>query len=416
MSITSVRNDEEVKTLLSITDPADFYKLKMRFDFFGMKKRETSQFQYFLPQSFRWLGDALIGYFVDNDSPLRLDTDHLKHVTIANVGLMTFQEAFDHSGRILNITVAPNNKYDPPRLLNYLTAPHICIWSAAVASCAIPGVFDSIPLMTKEPSGEFHPENEWTRTGQLLDEDDMQHPSYSDGSIERDLPMQQISELFNVNHFIVSQVNPHSALLSTLSVNTNLWSSPLYGMIVGYIRFLKTSCRDWLKNIIDMIMYRSSESTWSARRGITQLLTQDYEGRDIDITIMPWRGDHSVFSAFMSLIKNNSAERFLQIVSVGERNAWPKISRIRAHCSVEVTLDNCVQRLRKRITIENHNKLLTDENEKGLDRTPSFYTSRSIVNLSGLSVSDPTPRLTGKVVLYFSHLPDIIFPYSLYSI
>merc|ERR1711871_1256421 len=181
-----------------------------------------------------------------------------------------------------------------------------------------------------------------------------------------------------------------------LSVNTNLWSSPLYGMIVGYIRFLKTSCRDWLKNIIDMIMYRSSESTWSARRGITQLLTQDYEGRDIDITIMPWRGDHSVFSAFMSLIKNNSAERFLQIVSVGERNAWPKISRIRAHCSVEVTLDNCVQRLRKRITIENHNKLLTDENEKGLDRTPSFYTSRSIVNLSGLSVSDPTPRLTGK--------------------
>ena len=30
--------------------------------------------------------------------------------------------------------------------------------------------------------------------------------NYTDGSIESDLPMQQLSELFNVNHFIVSQV------------------------------------------------------------------------------------------------------------------------------------------------------------------------------------------------------------------
>ena len=29
--------------------------------------------------------------------------------------------------------------------------------------------------------------------------------------------MQQLSELFNVNHFIVSQVNAHSALLASIS-------------------------------------------------------------------------------------------------------------------------------------------------------------------------------------------------------
>lgn len=29
---------------------------------------------------------------------------------------------------------------------------------------------------------------------------------FVDGSMEADLPMQQISELFNINHFIVSQV------------------------------------------------------------------------------------------------------------------------------------------------------------------------------------------------------------------
>lgn len=42
----------------------------------------------------------------------------------------------------LNMTssiVTPNNSSDPPRLLNYLTAPHCLVWSAAVASSSLPG-------------------------------------------------------------------------------------------------------------------------------------------------------------------------------------------------------------------------------------------------------------------------------------
>lgn len=84
-------------------------------------------------------------------------------------------------------------------------------------------------------------------------------------------------------------------------------------------------------------------------------------------------------------------------------NTWPWIARIRAHCLIEMTLDQCVQRLRKRITEESEiqrervikNVLKHVASTTGrptqLDRTPSFYTSRSIVNLSGLSVSDPVP-------------------------
>ena len=63
--------------------------------------------------------------------------------------------AFDQTGRIINITVAPINNYDPPRLLNYLTAPHVCVWSAACASCAVPGLFDSITLMIKGKNSSF---------------------------------------------------------------------------------------------------------------------------------------------------------------------------------------------------------------------------------------------------------------------
>lgn len=59
--------------------------------------------------------------------------------------------------------------------------------------------------------------------------------SYSDGSLENDLPMQQLSELFNVNHFIVSQVNPHSAIFSSMALKASVWSNPIFGALVGWV-------------------------------------------------------------------------------------------------------------------------------------------------------------------------------------
>jgi TAG lipase/steryl ester hydrolase/phospholipase A2/LPA acyltransferase len=58
------------------------------------------------------------------------DTDHFRECVRTNVGNFTFQEAFDRTGRILNIVVTPKNSSDPPRLLNYLTSPHVMVWSA----------------------------------------------------------------------------------------------------------------------------------------------------------------------------------------------------------------------------------------------------------------------------------------------
>jgi hypothetical protein len=79
-----------------------------------------------------------------------------------------------------------------------------------------------------------------------------------------------------------------------------------------------------------------------------------------------------------------------------ERQTWPLLSRIQANSQVELTLDRCVQRLRSRVSEENEaaaNKAVEAAPKKAtIDRTPSFYTSRSIVNLSGLSVSDPLPN------------------------
>ena len=76
-------------------------------------------------------------------SGVLMDIGILRECVKANVRHLTFQEAYDRSGRIINIVVSPSTgsgNQDTSRLLNYLTAPNVLVWSAALASCAIPGV------------------------------------------------------------------------------------------------------------------------------------------------------------------------------------------------------------------------------------------------------------------------------------
>lgn len=83
------------------------------------------------------------------------------------------------------------------------------IWTAAAASCAIPGVFAPVDLLAKGPDGVVRP----YLSGGV---------KWSDGSVEMDLPMARLSELFNVNMFVVAQVNPHARLFSGLELGNGL--------------------------------------------------------------------------------------------------------------------------------------------------------------------------------------------------
>jgi TAG lipase/lysophosphatidylethanolamine acyltransferase len=53
------------------------------------------------------------------------DVGVLEECVRANVGDLTFEEAYARSKRILNITVATTGKNGTPNLLNYLTAPNV---------------------------------------------------------------------------------------------------------------------------------------------------------------------------------------------------------------------------------------------------------------------------------------------------
>eukprot|EP00002_Diphylleia_rotans_P036542 TRINITY_DN8062_c0_g1_i3.p1 TRINITY_DN8062_c0_g1~~TRINITY_DN8062_c0_g1_i3.p1 ORF type:complete len:470 (+),score=74.73 TRINITY_DN8062_c0_g1_i3:47-1456(+) len=141
-----------------------------------------------------------------------MDVTLLQECLRANIGDYTFQEVYDRTRRILNITASGTKKYNYPLVMNYLTTPNVLVWSAAVASCAVPGLFLPVELRAKDHKGRIVPYH-------------ISSVKWADGSLESDLPMERISELFNVTHFIVSQVNPHIIpFISTSSSERSLIS------------------------------------------------------------------------------------------------------------------------------------------------------------------------------------------------
>jgi len=146
------------------------------------------------------------------------DISKLGAILRSQLGDVTFSEAFKASGRILNITVSPASSCDSAMLLNHITAPDVLVWSAcrwggeirrmqhatlcsllmclSSASCAFPLLYEPVRLQSKSADGHIVP---------AQDTD----VKMCDGSLSADLPHDRLKELFNVQVFIVSQVNPH---------------------------------------------------------------------------------------------------------------------------------------------------------------------------------------------------------------
>ena len=339
--------------------------------------------QIFVPIGLRHFTSTVYDLLTGNRRPqdlLMQDTEYFRECVRINVGDFTFQEAFDRTGRILNITVTPKNSSDPPRLLNYLTAPHVLVWSAAVASSSLPGVFEANKLMVRDADGTERFESaEPTR--------------FSDGSMEQDLPMQQLSEMFNVNHFIISQANPHAVWFASFGMTISVWNNPLFGLVTGTLTFLKNQVRSWLRDLVELVGGRRIAPLFDTRRGMfSQFFVQEYQGRECDISLIPWWSHRGVWSALLHCIYNPTHEDFVEWGQAAERETWKYIPAIKSHIAEEVTLDRCVQRLRKRLLMESWEKKQhkSSTGEKMGSRVPSFFTSPSLVNMGGLGIADRT--------------------------
>lgn len=274
--------------------------------------------------------------------------------TIYNfVGDLTFREAYNRTGKILNITVSPASIHEQTRLLNYLTAPHCLIWSAVCASCSLPGVFPSNTIYEKNPrTNEIH---EWNNDNTS---------KYVDGSVDGDLPISRLSEMFNVDHIIAVQVNPHVSPVLRVAVGSVGGQSD--SEFKNTMRGIMNDCYDFVTS--EMVHYLQVLHEINLYKNLTlkavSILSQKYSG---DITILPdlhWKD-------FLKIFQNPTPEFLLEFILKGARAAWPKITVINNHCRVEFALDKEISYLRGRL-VSSTNKRLTYRDTSSFKATASL--------------------------------------------
>ncbi|KAF1736214.1 putative triacylglycerol lipase [Beauveria bassiana] len=260
-----------------------------------------------------------------------LDVSVLEDCVRANVGDLTFEEAYNYSKRILNITVATEGQGGVPTLLNYITAPNVLIWTAAVASNASSAALygrRKATILCKDARGNVGP---WAPAN-TTDFHHWSDMSYSD----RDSPLQRISELFNVNHFIVSQARPYlipflqsdmhgPSLVETRSKTTQLSAS--------LVRMVGLELRHRLRQL----------DTLRLLPGSIRRFLVDEQIPAAAMTLVPevTAGD------FVRLLETPTREALNYWILRGERSVWPAVAALRIRCAVENELDRSYQVVRQ---------------------------------------------------------------------
>jgi NTE family protein len=231
-----------------------------------------------------------------------LDPEQLYAVLSHNIGPSTFAEAFFHSRRVLSIAVSPTRTRQKPRLLSYLTSPDVLVARAALASSALPGLFPPVVLEARTAAGEllpYQPNERWV-----------------DGSIYEDLPKLRLARLFNVNHFIVSQTNPHVVPFARHRGQRGI--TPALAAVVS------SSARTQGAFAAELAMRATRPGTGPVRQLADRayaLISQDYHG-DIDI--------HPEFhwSLLTKIVANPTPKDLTEFIRSGERSTWPKLAMI----------------------------------------------------------------------------------------
>ncbi|XP_058749927.1 triacylglycerol lipase SDP1-like [Vicia villosa] len=292
----------------------------------------------------------------------------LRHLT----NNLTFQEAYDMTGRVLGITVCSPRKHEPPRCLNYLTSPHVVIWSAVTASCAFPGLFEAQELMAKNRSGDIVPYHPPFNLGP--EEGSTPSRRWRDGSLEIDLPMMQLKELFNVNHFIVSQANPHIAPLLRLKEVVRTYGGNFAAKLAHLVVMeVKHRCNQVLELGFPL-------------GGLAKLFAQEWEG---DVTIvMP-----ATLAQYSKIIQNPSYGELQKAANQGRRCSWEKLSAIKANCEIELALDESVAILNHMRKLKRIAERASASASHSLSSTVRFSGSRRIPSWNCMARENSTGSL-----------------------
>ncbi|MCB1679356.1 MAG: DUF3336 domain-containing protein [Halioglobus sp.] len=223
---------------------------------------------------------------------------------------MTFLEAYEKTGRSINITISPAEPKQESRLLNHVASPNVTILSAVLASSALPGVFPPVQLEAKDDHGAvkpYLPKRRWI-----------------DGSFSQDLPAKRLARLYGVNHFIVSQVMPGlgrepSTRPGIYQIISDAWVAATKKLVRGSLDAVQRYTRVGAR-------------TGSVLNALNGLIDQQFTG---DINIFPGYG----YSSLGKLLKVLTEEEMRELIKAGERGTWPKIPIIRTTTRIGRTID-----------------------------------------------------------------------------
>lgn len=249
-----------------------------------------------------------------------MDPVQLRKAIAANVPDVTFEEAHERSGRALNITVSPVEKNQPPRLLNHLTFPYLCVREAVAASCAVPVIFPPVTLMTRDARGQrvpYAPTLKW-----------------NDGSLKSDLPILRLRRLHNVNHFVVSQTNPHVIPFMPRGAG-----GPRDSRLSPVRRVAANALLHQSRMVVALA--RAGVPMGRLRRPLdiaANALAQDYRG---NINILP---ENSLWR-FMRVTANPRIDDVRRFILEGERATWPRMVQLRNQLAISQAIERCLLNL-----------------------------------------------------------------------
>ncbi|KAI1355748.1 lipase [Xylaria sp. FL0043] len=269
-------------------------------------------------------------------------------------GSMTFREAYERTGRILNVSCVPADPHSPTILCNYLTSPDCVIWSAVLASAAVPGILNPVVLMMKLPDGSLVPYSFGHK--------------WKDGSLRTDIPIKALNLHFNVNFTIVSQVNPHISLFFFSSRGTV--GSPVThrrgrGWRGGFLgsaaeQFIKLDLNKWLKVLKHLeLLPRPLGQDWS------QLWLQQFSGT---ITIWP----QAQLSDVWKILSDPDPDRLARMLHEGQQSAFPKLKFIENRLKVERLIEQGRRETRPAVRRGSIESIISEEDLQSLLRTSNI--------------------------------------------
>lgn len=291
------------------------------------------------------------------------------------IGDLTFEEAYLRTEKVLNIVVHPTNQAIPS-LMNYITSPNVIIWTAIYASIGTGVLSDNVKLYVKDFNNDIVPKLPGVDVTFLKPQDVSYLQQYFKGGdqnlwtsqLKEHSPYTRLTELFNVNHFIVSLARPYLAPLisndlkhyeNTYHPKTVPSDKKYKGAVSSMDSYVTDSSFNLMKhfkNILGLeiqhrlvVMNKLGILTDVMKRffidekpGSSQILASIRE-----ITIVPelkylMKDFGRVFDVHKSL------ENIPYWVLVGERSVWPLFPLLWTRCSIEFALDDLYNIHRKR--------------------------------------------------------------------